>query len=321
MRTKSIISIIRRYGVNSRRLSPKCKIKYEDALENIKKYESADLRIVDVIDNCVTPNRSVSCKCQIPGCGHRIRYEYILEDKKSKDRMVAGSTCVWPTLGFSEIQKREFYGFEKVIKEHSELVLWSKENPDIIDKINTLRREGFDKFRPFWEEIEHSRLCKEDEDYIRSIDVDELIRVRDEQIRLREEKRRELKEQREREDRDYDKIIESLKELVKDSKGNKFYNSLLSQHECGKRLSSKQIRCIKISANKKWYNDNIRGTELDIMDKVEDIVKPVISSSGVVWSEDNKQSCVQRMTEIFDSKDDITKWAWKLFRVKHDLVY
>lgn len=321
MRSKSLISIIRRYGINSRRLSPRYKIKYEDAVKGIKKYESAELKIADVIDNYVTPKKSVSCKCQIPGCGHRIRYEYILENKDNGERMVAGSTCVWPTLGFSEIQKKEFNSYEKIIKEHNDMILWSRQNPDIIDKLETLKREGFNKFRPFWEEVEFSRLHPDDEEYIRNIDVQALINEREEKKRIREENLKRLKEEREKNDREYNKIIECLEDLARANTGNRFYNSLLSQHECGKKLSPKQIRCIKVNANKKWYKDHIKGTNLDIMDEVEEIVKPVMRASGVVWSEENKQSCVQRMTEIFNTKSDKEKWAWKLFRIKHELVY
>lgn len=320
MRTKSIISIINRYGVNSRRLSPKCKIKYEQAIEAIKQYESADLKIADVIDNYITPKKSVSCKCQLPGCGHRIRYEYILEDKKSGDRMVAGSTCVWPTLGFSEIQKKEFNGYEKIIKEHSEMVLWARENPDIIDKLDTLKREGFMKYRPFWEEIEFSRLHPEDEEYIRNTDVDKLIEDREEKKRLREEYLRATKEERERTEKEYSKIITSLEDLVNSDPNNRFYSSLLTQHKQGKRLSQKQIRCIKVSANKRWYKENIEGTNLDIMGEVDAIVKPVINSTGL-WDENHKKESTIKLTEIFDTKDNKTKWAWKLFRVKYELVY
>lgn len=321
MRSKSLISIIKRYGINSKRLSPRYKIKYEDAIKAIKKYESSELKIVDVIDNCVTPNKSISKKCQIPGCGHRIRYEYVLENKDTGEKIVAGSTCVWPTLGFSEIQKKEFGGYEKVIKEHNDMILWSRENPDIVMKLNRLKSEGFMKYRPFWEEIEFSRLHPEDEEYIRNTDVDKLIQEREERRIKREEMLRRNREEQERINKEYDKIISSLEDLITENPNNNFYNSLMEQHKHGRRLSPRQVRCIKINANKKWYRDKIKGTSLDVMDRVESIVRPYIRQSGITWTEENKEENTRIMTEIFETKDDMTKMAWKLFRIKHDLVY
>ena len=328
MRSTPIIETLRKYGVNSKRLNPRCKIKYEDAIKAIKAYESADMKIAEVVDNVLEPKKSVSCHCQLPGCGMKIRYEYILENKISKERLVAGSTCVWPTLGFSELQKKEFRSFEKVIKDHSELVEWSNDNPDIIDKLKRLKDEKFFYYRAFWEEIEFCRLTDTDTDFIRNVDVDKLIEDREakkrriaEEKRKREEYLKASAEKRAEIDREYNEVLNALNTLFNNNPTNRFYKSLKLTVDSGRKLSETQMRCIKIDANKAWYRSKIKDTNLDIMSKVDSVINPILSSEGITFKTrdfGDKVSKIDTLIKGMDSK--FHSLAWTLFKVKYELV-
>lgn len=320
MRTKSIIYIIRRYGLSSKRLSPKGRIKYEDAIKGLEGYENSELRIADVIDNVLFPHKSVSCKCQIPGCNHRIRYEYVLENKESHERFVAGSTCVWPTLGLSELQKKEFLTFENVVKEYHDMIQWRKENPDIIEKLEKAKQAKLNQFRPFWEEIDHCRLMEEDEEYIRSTDIDKIIRAKEENDRKRDEYRRMTEEQRRRNDEEYQKVLDGLNSLVEFYPDNDFYKSLQSTVSHGFRLSANQVRYVKIGCNKRWYEKNIKNTPKNKMyDDCEKILGHVFSENGFRGKDSDRES-IKRMNDIMITKDSILRLAWSLFKVKYSIV-
>lgn len=330
MRNKSIISIIRRYGISSRRLSPRCRIKYEDAIKGIKAYENSEMKIADVIDNVLNPSKSVSCHCQLPGCGMKIRYEYILENKLSHDKLVAGSTCVWPTLGFSELQKKEFRGFEKAIKEHSEMIEWSNEHQDVIDKLNRLKAENFTYYRAFWEEIEYSRLTDEDTTFIESVDVDKLIQEREDKKRKAEERKRQYEAylkategERKRMKEEYDSVIKGLDSLVSAHPDNRFFASLKKQVERGNRLSSRQIVCVKNSVNREWYNTKVKGTKFDIMDKVDAMINPILEKNGISFKKgelDLGESLKEADKLISGLCDRAYSFAWNLYKVKYQLV-
>lgn len=327
MRTVPIITIISKYGINSRRLSKKYPVKYEDAIQAIKEYQNSDLKIVDVIDNKLYPSKSVSDHCQIKGCGKAIRYEYVLENKTSGERIVAGSTCVWPTLGFSKLQKKEFIGFENVIKEHHEMLLWKKDHMDIVYKLNRLQSERFTFYRPFWEEIEHSRLTEEDEKYIESVDVDKLIEEREEKKRRAAERKAARvaylnanDAQKAQMDADYNKVIEALQSLLNDNPKNYFYKSLMDQHNRGWKLSPRQINSVKKNVNKNWYYKKIKGTKNDIMQEVDSILGNVFNALGIqpVKEEDSKD-VLDKVSNAVNS-DAKSKMAWALYRVKYGIV-
>ena len=330
MRSTSIISIIRRYGISSKRLSPKYKIKYEDAIKGIKAYESSEMKIADVIDNVISPHKSISCHCQLPGCGMKIRYEYVLENKLSHEKLVAGSTCVWPTLGFSELQKKEFRNFEKVIKDHSELIEWSNEHPEVVDKLNRLRNENFTYYRAFWEEIEFCRLNDEDTAFIESVDVDTLIKEREDRKRLREERRKEreayvkaTEEEKKRMDEEYESVLKGLDSLVSAHPENRFFISLKSQVNRGNKLSKRQIACIKNSVNRDWYNNNIKGTKFDIMDKADSMINPILEKNGISFEKNESvlgESLKEAEKLISGLCDRTYSFAWNLYKVKHQLV-
>ena len=319
MRTTSIVSIIRKYGLSSKRLNPKNKIKYTDAIKSLTGYESSELKIAEIVDNVLYPNKSVSCNCQIPGCNHKIRYEYILENKASKERIVAGSTCVWPTLGLSELEKKDFMKFEKVVKEYHDMLTWKSENTDVWDKLMKLKDNDFTSYRAFWKEVETCRLTEEDTEYIRSLDVDNMIKVREEKARKAEELRRMTAEQRAEEEKAYNKVIDGLYKLINKYPDNSFYLSLVRSVKNGYRLTDSQLRWIKIGCNKIWYEENIKGTQRDIMDKCEDIVKPVLAKYG--YTGKNDKESVIRINKNINSENSLVKLAWCLFKVKEDLVF
>ena len=89
-------------SILKRKKEKKRKMKYVDALRALKAYQNSKLKLVRVIDNGLNPNKSISHKCQVPGCGMNIRYEYVLQSKETTEIMIAGSTCVWELLEMSK---------------------------------------------------------------------------------------------------------------------------------------------------------------------------------------------------------------------------
>lgn len=326
MRSTPIIQIIRRYGLSSRRLSPKAHIKYEDAIKQMTQYESASLKIDDVIDNGLFPNKSISCHCQMPGCNHKIRYEYVLKNKVSGEKIVAGSTCVWPALGFSELQVKEFKDLEKVLKEHHALVEWSNDHPDILEKLARMRQEGLSQFRPFWEEVEVSRLTDEDTDYIASIDVDKVLEDREKEKQRRAARQAELRaymnasaSEKQKMDEDYQRVLEGLNCLIKAYPENAFYQSLQAQSE-RRKLTGSQIRCIKLDRNLQWYNEHIKGTPKDIMGQCDSIIVPIMRKFNQVWTAQGNNKFLEEMNQIISTMDAKVKLAWSLMKVKNKWV-
>lgn len=318
MRTTSIISIIRRYGLSSRRLSSTNRIKYEDAIKGLEGYQNSELKISKVIDNKLFPNESISCRCQIPGCNKHIRYEYVLENKLSHAIIVAGSTCVWPTLGLSEIEKKDFLSYERAVKEYHDMLEWSKDNKDVVDKLKLMESERLNQFRPFWEEIRYCRLMDEDAEYIRSIDVDRIISRRDEEKRKKEEYRRMTEQQRIAADEAYSKVVSALETLARTYPNNNFYKSLSRQVSCGRKLSDRQIFCIKNGCNWMWYNTKIKGTDKDCWKTCEEIAKDIINASGVQLSP--TKEAIERGNNISKSYPSNIQLAWNVYKVKNELV-
>lgn len=349
MRTKSIISVIRKYGLSSKRLSPKSRIKYEDAIKGLKGYQNSELEIIDVVDNYMFPARSRSTVCQVKGCGKSIRYEYTLRNKIDNLTIVAGSTCVWVMLGLSDLEIKSFKGLEEAIKEYHALYAWREANPDVCEKLNSMKDAGLMKFRPFWREVENCRLLDEDTDYIRSIDVEKLLRSKEEEKALEDARKQKMEEQlkasepeRLAEKEAYDKVLEALDVLLEKNPHNDFFNSLKAQSKGRWGLSLKQIRAIKLNTNKAWYEDTIKGTVKDCWKDCERMVVPFIK--GIIISKkmevsdyemdaikagDDNQIPVICMRHLKDLnklfKEDMTlaggvKLAWNVYKVKYSLV-
>jgi hypothetical protein len=174
MRTNSIISILRKRRALRRRASRR--IKYAEALQLLKAYENNNLKIKTLIDNKLQPNKSISNKCTLDGCGHPIRYEYVLVTIDTGIEKVVGSTCVAVMLDLSKEQIKEFSKIETTMKDFHDMLLWRKTNMDVWEKLQEIKKLNLEWFKPFWEEVDFSRLHPEDEDFIRSLSIDEAIK-------------------------------------------------------------------------------------------------------------------------------------------------
>lgn len=200
MRDISIISIIRKYGLNSKKISPKYRVKYADTLKLLQDFNTRSLSVVNAIDNELEPDESLSRKCQVSSCGKHIRYEYWLKDKSSKKVIAVGRNCACALLALDSLQQKSFKNIEQVLKEKAELEEWKKDNKDVYDKLMKLKELNLDHFRPFVEEVEFTALNPEDTDYIRNINY-RLILTNV-------------------------KYMDVLKELIEYNKDNKFYKSV-----------------------------------------------------------------------------------------------
>ena len=228
------------------------RIRYDQALEALEIYHNDELKISTVIDNGFFPEKSISHTCQVPSCSQRIRYEYVMENKKNGDILVVGSTCVWELLDMNSEQIKDFNRIERSIKDYHKMLEWSKENPDVVEKLERLKMKDIGFFRPFWEEIEYAPLDAEDTDYIRELDVDKVIYV-ESNIAIKAKTR--VFKNRERAQRilpsNYNTLLGYLKELTSSYPNNKFYNDLSSWVSSGKTLSSGQLSCIDNDYKKK----------------------------------------------------------------------
>lgn len=308
MRTTPIIQIIRKYGLTSKRLNPKNRIKYEEAVALIKQYESSDLKIKDVIDN-TRANSHNNCHCGIPGCGQHIRYEYILvsKDGSSDKEIVAGSTCVWPTLGMSELTKKEFMKLDTAVREHYALLDWREANKEVVDKLKSLKDHDITYYRAFWQEIEVSPLTKEDTDFIRSVDVDKEIEKAEYSRKMREVSKEE-----------YDKVMSYIPELREFYKKDDFVMSLCNAAEGPHKISGNQYRWMKVMINRMWFTKNVKGTPNDLTSDCEDIMKSVLDMMD--FNKSDLRS-VNMVNDYVYSTGDITlKWAWVAYKCKNAIV-
>ncbi len=231
---------------NKRRVK---RIRYDQALEALKVYQNNELRILTVIDNNIFPEKSVSHVCQIPSCSQRIRYEYVMENKNNNEKLIVGSTCVWELLGLSQEEIKSFTKVENSIKDYHRKIKWERENPDVCDKIVKLKENKVNFFRPFWEEIGYAPLDDEDTNYIRGLDVDDVIYKESQkllavQIAVESNRNRIINKSAPTPD-NYDDAINGLKQLSIAFPSNSFYASLLSWVENGRVLSKAQIACIE----------------------------------------------------------------------------
>lgn len=309
MRTTPIITIIRKYGLTSKRLNPKNRIKYEEAVKMVKQYESSDLRIEDVIDNTRKPSHN-ECHCGLLGCGQRIRYEYILVPKNEENakELVAGSTCVWPTLGMGELQKKEFFKLDTAIRDHYSLLDWKESHKEVCERLERLKEANIPYFKAFWEEVESSPLLDEDTDFIMNVDVDKEI----EKI----EYKRHFKEV---EESDYQKAISFVPELESYYKTNNFAQSICECAKSARRLTGGQYRWLKVLINRMWFDKNIKGTAKDFSSTCEDIMKPIFERFNYRGAADFNAIDNIEM-EVKDSTPDV-RWAWVAYKCKKAIVH
>lgn len=166
MRDTSIISIIRKYGLSSKKLDPRYRVHFLQALENLDRFNTDSLKLVEVIDNVSKPERSLSDRCQIPGCGKKIRYEAHVLNADTGEYITCGSNCCCTLLGLSKIQARNFMKIEEALKEKAELEQWKKDNPETVKKLDLLSKYDLPFFQPFINEVSHSALTPEDTSFI-----------------------------------------------------------------------------------------------------------------------------------------------------------
>lgn len=245
MRTKSITYIIKKYGLRSKRLYPKVAMKYEEALERLKKYSNEEFEVKRVVDNVWHPQESVSDHCQLDGCGRKIRYEYHVANKKTGKEIIVGSTCVCILMGFSELERKEFLSIDGVIRERAELKDWVRDNTDVVEALRWLKSHEVWLYRPYWEEIEHTKLLDEDSEFIRNnIEKEKSF------YEKRMAKEKEIKAKEEAERKKQAGVIEKLEALLVKEPMNWFYQSLKNQ--IGNRvLSDKQVWCVERDYQKK----------------------------------------------------------------------
>lgn len=118
LKARSLIEFVRLYGIDeARKISASNTIKYKDTLNRLN--QSGDYKVIDVIDNQTTPEKSISCKCQMPGCGKNIRYEFVMQDAKG-ERTVVGSSCIKTLTNFSDSKISELINIPKDLKKEQE---------------------------------------------------------------------------------------------------------------------------------------------------------------------------------------------------------
>ena len=175
MRETSIISIIRRYGLNSKKLSADYRVRFRDTLKDLSLYSNDDLELVEIIDNEANPELSQSDRCMVKGCRKHIRYEYHVYEKNTDNLIICGSNCCCTLLGLSKLQQKSFKSIEAALKEKKELEDYKKNNPDIIEKLEKLNEYDLPFYKPFCEEIKVSALTGEDTEFIRSLNMRPVI--------------------------------------------------------------------------------------------------------------------------------------------------
>lgn len=171
MRDTSIISIIRRYGLNSKKLDPKYRVRFLDTLSDMEQFSTESLKLVEVIDNISEPEKSYSNRCQIPGCGKKIRYEAHVLNTDVGEYITCGSNCCCTLLGLSKIRTRNFMKIEEALKEKAELEQWKKDNPEIVKKLELFSKYDLPFFQPFINEVRYSALNPEDTSYINEVNT------------------------------------------------------------------------------------------------------------------------------------------------------
>ncbi len=154
------------------------RIHYDQALEALKAYQSEDLCVSNVTDNITFPDESISNVCQVPGCGQKIRYEYVIENKENYDKIIVGSTCVGEVLGLGEEETKDFPKIENAIKDYHRKIRWERMYPDVVEKLNALKENDIRFFRPFWEEIVYAPLDEEDTEYIKNLNVGKIVEMK-----------------------------------------------------------------------------------------------------------------------------------------------
>lgn len=319
-----------RNSILRRKRRKKRLMKYKEALQALKAYQNSKLRLIRVIDNQLNPNKSISSKCQVPHCGKSIRYEYLLENKETGEKIVAGSTCVWELLNLSEQKIKDFRKIEKTIKNFHKVIEWRRKNEDVYNKLMKLKKNNVTKFREFWEEIEYCPLCDFDTEYIRNLDIDKEIEKHNKKLKGKNFKKN-IPNISGEDDDNYEKVINSLNELLKEYPNNKFYKSLKEQ-SLEKVLTKKQIWCIKKGMNKLYFEKYVKNDpkKLSIYAasdyKMFDLFRENVKNRKIrLYIEDLKKLNKGKTRElIIKYKKQIDKVLgnnpyWQMYRLKYNI--
>lgn len=246
-------------SILDRKRAKKRRMKYAEAVKALKAYQNSEVQLVRMIDNYLTPNKSISQNCQVPHCGQRIRYEYVLQNKITKDILIAGSTCVWEILKLSDADIKRFEDIERAIKDFHMMIDWRRNNRDVYAKIIELKRRGVMTHKVFWEEIEYLPLDEEDTLYIRNLDIDQEEARYNRLMEIKRQKEEAAKNRGQQAkvtipDCEYELVIKALDTLMTKEPDNTFYQSLKKWSDTQK-LTERQIHCIKADTNRNYYKE------------------------------------------------------------------
>jgi hypothetical protein len=296
-----------RESIMSRRKMKKRLFKYVEALTALKAYGNSEMKVKEIIDNVMFPNRSRSHHCQVPHCGMAIRYEYVMVNKTSGDEIVVGSTCVWEMLGLSKEQIKEFGKFESTVKEFHKMLAWKKDNQDVYAKVKDLEGRNVKPFEPFWNEVKYTSLGDWDTEYIRNLDVDaEEKRYKESLERIAARRNRTyaplapvapvssvvVKSIDDRkmlndksitysDDAEYVKVLTCLDRLIARNSNDGFLISLRNDSN-EKSLTFSQMRAVKLETNRVYYEDKVKDDPIKnkIYMGCEFVVEPLFLKAG-----------------------------------------
>ncbi len=321
MARESILSILRRNGRT--RFLKKKHMKYIDALNKLRSYQKGNLRLTDVVDNAWTPSKSISDKCQVEGCGKRIRYEYILRNVETEEMLIAGSTCVWAMLDLSKDEIKDFNKIERTIKDYHKSLKWRLDNPDVWEKVVELKKRGFRDFEPFWVEAERVDLTDEDTEYLRNLDLDTAGTVT-----LSGHSGHSTVSSLSKDE--YKKVMEYL-ELLSDKYPDRRYIQYLWSISKNTVLSDQQVRSVKLEVQKDYYETKVKSNPplLELYNKADDefipAFKKLVEERKVrVYSEDLKlldtepENLISKYRKQIN--DHMSSVVWGLYRIKNGVV-
>lgn len=259
MRKESIISIIRKYGLNSKKISTEYHVKYDDALKMLSEGKNGQIRVVNAVDNVLNPEKSMSHKCQISSCGKRIRYEYWIKDEQNNKTISVGLNCACAMLGKSKLATKTLKSIDMVMREKAELEDWKVQHKNTYTKLLKIEKLNLVHFNPFCEEIKHSALNQEDTKYIDSVNYKLLL------INV--------------------KYMDILKELMKYDQNNELYKSIYKRiaYDCV-YISNKQKEVINEAYEK--YQKNKLNETITVSNGYEH--RDVLKNNGYIYIQKSK---------------------------------
>lgn len=323
MRTVAIIDIIRKYGLRSKRLKPRNRIKYEKALKALNSYKLGALKIENFRDLYSLKN-PVYSRCDI--CHHRIRFEYTVVNTVSGETYKVGTTCCLTLLGIDGVDKKEFLRLEGVVRNRDDAVKWKEAHKDIYDKMVNALNHGFYKIAPFIEELDVAPLMEKDENYVLGLDYDNIIKSIEHDKRVKEEKRiRKLEHKNvyRRSSDEFENAVKAL-EILKVAYPTEFiYKGILNYANRFNMLTARQIKVAKVGMNRKWYEENIKNTDKDMSKKeVDDIIVPILKKNNFKPASDIvfHGRFIDKVNKVISTMGEKVNIAWKLYRVNHEIV-